>query len=59
MINIMPETELIDNYGKIEQLVVKNNEIVFLTKDGYGSKVVMSIDRYNKLIEKQENCKVL
>ena len=48
MINIRPVSDLRNKYPEIEQLVLGGEE-VYLTKNGYGSMVVMSIEQYSKL----------
>lgn len=54
MINIRPVSDLRNTYPEIEELVLKEDESVYLTKNGYGSKVVMSIEKYSELITKKE-----
>ena len=48
MLNIRPVSDLRNKYPEIEQLVLGGEE-VYLTKNGYGSMVVMSIEQYSKL----------
>lgn len=50
MINIRPVSDLRNKYTEIEKLVLKDDEAVYLTKNGYGSMVVMSLEKYSKLI---------
>lgn len=54
MINIRPVSDLRNKYPEIEELVVKEDEEVYLTKNGYGTMVVMSIERYSKLMSDLE-----
>ena len=54
MINIRPVSDLRNKYPEIEELVLKEDEAVYLTKNGYGSMVVMSIEKYSKLIKEAE-----
>ena len=54
MINIRPVSDLRNKYQEIEDLVLKENEAVYLTKNGYGSMVVMSLEKYEKLISNFE-----
>jgi PHD/YefM family antitoxin component YafN of YafNO toxin-antitoxin module len=54
MINIRPVSDLRNKYPEIEELVLKEDEAVYLTKNGYGSMVVMSIERYSKLMSDAE-----
>ena len=51
MIHIRPVSDLRNEYPKIEELVVKDGQTIYLTKNGYGSMVVMSIEKYEKLID--------
>ena len=48
MINIMPESKLRNEFSKVEE-IVKKGEPVFLTKNGYGSMVVLSMEKYAEL----------
>ncbi len=59
MINIRPVSDLRNKYPEIENLVLNENESVYLTKNGYGSMVVMSLKKYSKLIEETEIEKLL
>ena len=54
MINIRPVTDLRYKFSEIEN-VVKEGEPVYLTKNGYGSMVVMSIEAYSRLVDYTEN----
>ena len=54
MINIRPVSDLRNKYPEIEELVLKDNEAVYLTKNGYGSMVVMSLEKYSKLVNEAE-----
>lgn len=54
MINIRPVSDLRNKYPEIEELVLKEDEPVYLTKNGYGSMVVMSIEKYSNLIKEIE-----
>ena len=51
MINIRPVSDLRNKYPEIEELVLKEDEAVYLTKNGYGSMVVMSIEKYANLMK--------
>lgn len=51
MINIRPVSDLRNKYPEIEDLVIQKNEPVFLTKNGYGSMVVMSLEQYSALTD--------
>lgn len=50
MINIRPVSDLRNKYPEIEELVLKDDKPVYLTKNGYGSMVVMSLEKYSNLI---------
>ena len=54
MINIRPVSDLRNKYPEIEDLVLKEDEAVYLTKNGYGSMVVMSLKKYSKLMSDLE-----
>ena len=54
MINIRPVSDLRNKYPEIEELVLKEDEAVYLTKNGYGSMVVMSLEKYSKLMSNAE-----
>ena len=49
MIQIRPISDLRNKFSEIETLVAERQSPVFLTKNGYGSMVVMSIDMYDSL----------
>lgn len=49
MTQIRPVSDLRNKFAEIETLVAERQTPVFLTKNGYGSMVVMSIDLYDSL----------
>ncbi|MCR5613669.1 type II toxin-antitoxin system Phd/YefM family antitoxin [Treponema sp.] len=49
MTQIRPVSDLRNKFSEIETLVAETHTPVFLTKNGYGSMVVMSIDTYDRL----------
>ena len=51
MINIRPVSDLRNKYPEIEEEVLTTGEPVFLTKNGYGSMVVMSLAQYSALTD--------
>jgi len=53
MPRIIPIREL-KNTATISKYVEESNEPVFVTKNGYGSMVIMSIDVYEKEIAKRQ-----
>ena len=53
MVQIRPVSDLRNKFTDIEN-IVKKGDPVYLTKNGYGSMVVMSIEAYSKLTEPEE-----
>lgn len=53
MINIRPVSDLRNKFTEIEQ-TVKQGEPVYLTKNGYGSMVVLSLEQYAALTDEVE-----
>ena len=51
MLNIRPVSDLRNKFPEIEDVVLKSGEPVFLTKNGYGSMVVMSLEQYSALTD--------
>jgi len=49
MEKIRPISDLRNKFTEISKQVNVDNDIIFLTKNGYGNMVVMSIDEYYKL----------
>lgn len=49
MIQIRPISDLRNKFTEIEK-IVKGGDPVYLTKNGYGSMVVISIEKYGELI---------
>lgn len=54
---IRPVSDLRNKFPEIEEVVLNTGEPVFLTKNGYGSMVVMSLDQYSALTDEIE-CKL-
>lgn len=50
MLQIKPVSDLRNKFTDIEN-IVKGGDPVFLTKNGYGSMVVLSIEAYSQLTE--------
>ncbi|RJX27112.1 MAG: type II toxin-antitoxin system Phd/YefM family antitoxin [Dethiobacter sp.] len=50
MPQIRPVSDLRNNFAEISKIVHENGEPVFLTKNGYGDMVVMSIEEYEKML---------
>ena len=53
MTKIRPVSDLRNKYPEIEK-EVQSGEPVFLTKNGYGSTVVMSLESYDRLTDNIE-----
>lgn len=53
MTKIRPVSDLRNKYPEIER-EVQSGEPVFLTKNGYGSVVVMSLENYDRLTDSIE-----
>lgn len=53
MVNIKPVSDLRNKFTEIEG-IVQNGQEVYLTKNGYGAMVVMSIERYSQLTDLTE-----
>ncbi len=51
MIQIRPVSDLRNKYPEIET-TVKKGEPVFLTKNGYGTMVVLSLENYSRLTDR-------
>ena len=53
MIQIRPVSDLRNKFTEIEE-TVKKGEPVYLTKNGYGSMVVLSLEQYAALTDETE-----
>ena len=53
MINIRPVSDLRNRFPEIEE-IVKQGAPVYLTKNGYGSMVVLSLEQYAALTDNLE-----
>ncbi len=53
MLDIRPVSDLRNKFSEIEKAIKQNGHIV-LTKNGYGSMVLLSIDEYSKIINSLE-----
>ncbi len=51
---IRPVSDLRNKFPEIEEVVLNTGEPVFLTKNGYGSMVVMSLEQYSALTDEWE-----
>ncbi len=52
MIQIRPVSDMRNKFSEIES-IVREGSPVYLTKNGYGSMVVLSIDEYSRLVDEQ------
>lgn len=53
MINIRPVSDLRNKFPEVEAMV-NEGEPVFLTKNGYGTMVVLSLEQYTALTDEVE-----
>ncbi|MDY3983658.1 MAG: type II toxin-antitoxin system Phd/YefM family antitoxin [Veillonellaceae bacterium] len=51
MINIRPVSDLRNKFPEIEKTILNSNTPIFLTKNGYGTMVLMSIEQYSALTD--------
>ncbi len=54
MLNIRPVSDLRNKFPEIENTVLETGEPVILTKNGYGSMVVLSFEQYTALTDDVE-----
>ena len=52
--NIRPVSDLRNKFPEIEETVLRSGEPVFLTKNGYGSMVLLSLEQYAELTDRVE-----
>ncbi len=52
MIQIRPVTDLQNDFNGIEKEVLENKQTMYLTKNGYGSMVIMSLENFSKITDK-------
>ncbi len=53
MIQIRPVSDLRNKFPEIES-IVRDGQPVYLTKNGYGTMVVLSLEQYSELTDKIE-----
>ena len=51
MIQIRPIPDLQNDYNSIEKSILENQQTIYLTKNGYGSMVMMSLEKYSQLTD--------
>lgn len=54
MLHIRPVSDFRNKFPEIENVVLKNGEPVYLTKNGYGSMVLLSLEQYAALTDDVE-----
>lgn len=54
MIHIRPVSDLRNKFPEIEDMVIREGQPVYLTKNGHGSMVVLSIEKYAELTDEIE-----
>jgi len=59
MPNIRPSSDLRNKYNEISEFCRKYSEPVYITKNGQGDLVVMSIETFERLVGRFELCKLL
>ena len=59
MPHIRPSSDLRNKYNEISSYCHEHQEPVYITKNGHGDLVVMSIDTYEKLVGKSELYRLL
>ena len=55
MMTIKPVSDLRNHYPEVERTVHETGQPVFLTKNGYGSMVLMSLEQYSNLVDSVES----
>ena len=55
MLQIRPVSDLRNKFSEIEQLVTDTKSPVILTKNGYGSMVILSLQMYDALTSSVES----
>ena len=53
MLDIRPVSDLRNSFPEIEKAVQSNGHVI-LTKNGYGTMVVLSIEEYSRLVDSLE-----
>ena len=51
MICIRPVSDLRNKFPEIEDIVIREGQPVYLTKNGYGSMIVLSLEKYAELTD--------
>ena len=53
--NIRPVSDIRNKFPEVEEEVIESGHPVFLTKNGYGTMVLMSIDQYEIMTQDIES----
>ena len=54
MLNIRPVSDLRKHFSEVEDDVLSKGELVYLTKNGYNSMVLLSLEQYEELTKDVE-----
>ena len=54
MTTIRPSADLRNHYNEISKICREEGIPVFITKNGHGDSVLLSIEQYNQLVGRQE-----
>ena len=54
MLNIRPVSDLRNHFSEVEDDVLSKGELVYLTKNGYNSMVLLSLEHYEELTKDVE-----
>ena len=54
MLNIRPVSDLRNHISEVEDDVLSKGELVYLTKNGYNSMVLLSLEQYEELTKDVE-----
>ena len=54
MLNIRPVSDLRNHFSEVEDDVLSKGELVYLTKNGYNSMVLPSLEQYEELTKDVE-----
>ncbi len=52
--DIRPASDLKYKFSEVENLAVNEDEVIYLTKNGYGSMVLMSLEKYTKMLGEKD-----
>lgn len=52
LMQIRPVTDLQNDYNSIEKAILEEKQTMYLTKNGYGSMVMLSLEDYSNLLDR-------